>query len=131
MTIRYSATVRTNRMTQVLTALGSTPKLQIYSGSQPATPATGATGTLLAEITLAATPGTVTGGVLTITTPQSDNTSDASGIPGWASLVTSGNARIVDMSCSVGAGGDLVFSANIVQTGITTLSTLTLTDGSS
>lgn len=52
MTIQLGTTLRTNMVGQYETTIGTTPKLQIRTGAQPANCAAADSGTLLCELTL-------------------------------------------------------------------------------
>jgi hypothetical protein len=52
MTVQYSDAVRDAKNDQVETTIGTSPKLQLRSGAQPANCAAADSGTLLAEMTL-------------------------------------------------------------------------------
>lgn len=52
MAVQYSTTLRNAQLDAVETVISTSPKLQIRTGTQPATCATADSGTLLAEITL-------------------------------------------------------------------------------
>lgn len=54
MPVQLSVAARNARLDAIETTAGTTAKLQIRSGAQPATCATAASGTLLAELTLPA-----------------------------------------------------------------------------
>ncbi len=92
-------------------------KLRIYSGSQPATPETSASGTLLAELTLNATFSPASsGGVLTANAVTSDTDADATGTAGYARLLRSdGTTAVCDCSVGVGSGDVQLDSLSIVQ----------------
>ncbi len=64
-TVQYTVGHRNNAMSDLVTAIGSTGYLMIVSGTEPANVATADTGTVLASLPIAATAGTVSGGVLT------------------------------------------------------------------
>jgi len=64
-TLQYTATHRSNAMTDLVTALGSTGYLMILTGSPPASVATVDSGTELVDLPLSSTAGTVSAGVLT------------------------------------------------------------------
>lgn len=51
MTIQLGTTLRTNRIGQFETTIGTSPKLQLRTGAQPANCAAADSGTLLCEIT--------------------------------------------------------------------------------
>lgn len=63
--LQYSTTHRTNDMTDVVTQIGATGYLLLYTGAPPANCAAVATGTLLDSLPCSATFGTVASGVLT------------------------------------------------------------------
>ncbi|NUO35511.1 MAG: hypothetical protein HOQ27_10685 [Dermatophilaceae bacterium] len=92
--------------------------IKIYSGAQPATPATAATGTLLATVLLANPAfGAAAGGSASLTDPASVNAA-ATGTAGWA--------RFTDRD------GNAVFDGDVTATGgggIVTLSSTALTSG--
>lgn len=93
--------------------------IKIYSGSQPATPETAASGTLLATVTLADPAfGAASTGVASLTDPASVNAA-ATGTAGWA--------RFAD------SDGNVVFDGDVTATGgggVVTLSSTSLTSGS-
>jgi hypothetical protein len=62
---QYTTTHRTNAMSDLVTAIGATGYLMIFTGTVPASVATVDSGTELVAMPLAATPGTASAGVLT------------------------------------------------------------------
>lgn len=129
-----------NAAADAVTALfdGGTGRVNIYTGAPPATPATAATGTLLATLTLdsdAADPAAA--GAATFNAITSDTVADASGTAGWfriynsdetapGSAGTSADARL-DGTCGE-ATEDLVFDdAAIVAGGTVAISSFTIT----
>ena len=88
MALQYSTAHRTNNVTDIVTALGATGYLLVYTGTVPATCAKAATGTLLASLPLSATAGTVTTGVLTFNAITSAAAA-AAGTAGYFRLATS------------------------------------------
>jgi hypothetical protein len=93
--------------------------MKIYSGSQPATPATAPSGTLLATVTLIDPAfGAASGGSAALTNPASVN-AVATGTAGWA--------RFAD------SDGNVVFDGDVTATGgggVVQLSSTSLTSGS-
>lgn len=100
--------------------------LRIYSGSQPATPATAPSGTLLAEFTLsdpafAAASG---GSAALDVTPALTDTGIAAGTAGYFRIVDSTEAAgtglgIVDGSVTAtGGGGDLTINTTTISIGV-------------
>jgi len=104
-------------------------ELKIYSGSQPATPITAPTGTLLATITLptpafsAAVAGVKSKTGVWTTTGLADD--DA----GWGRMKTSGGADPIDFSIGAsGSGEDIEMDSVAIETGQTvTVSAFTFT----
>src|SRR5947209_742963 len=98
-------TLRTNMMGQITTALTTTSRWLIYTGTAPAKTAT-PTGTLLATFTLSATPGTASGGVYTFTAP-SNVTAAATGTPGYGRMIDGttddGTHTQIQHTCGVGS----------------------------
>lgn len=93
--------------------------LKIYTGSQPATPATAPSGTLLATVTLADPAfGASATGVATGTDPASV-TAVATGTAGWFRLEDSTGANVFDGDVTATGGG-----------GVMTLSSTALVSGS-
>ena len=81
--------------------------LRIYSGAQPATPETAASGTLLAELrfNVDAFPAAVAG-VLTANAMTPDAAANATGVAGWArALGADGTTAVLDTNVSVVGGG--------------------------
>lgn len=83
-------------------------KLRIYTGSRPASPASAATGTLLAEFTLndpsfgAGASGVAT---LDITPEVADAAADNTGTAGYARFVDSDNNGRIDATVTATGGG--------------------------
>ena len=121
MALQYTATHRTNAMSDLVTALGGTAYLLIYSGSAPANVAAAATGTLLASLPLSATPGVASAGVLTFNAFTSATA--ATGTAGYWRLCTSAAGTTCIVQGSIGtAGADLNFAAGLAWTAGMTIS---------
>ena len=107
MAIQYSTTHRSNAMTDIITAVGGTGYLLIYTGSPPATCGTAASGTLLVSLPCSATFGTNASGVLTANGITTTNAA-ATGTAGYFRLCTSAAGTTVIMQGTVNtSGGDL------------------------
>ncbi len=79
--------------------------LKIYSGTQPATPATAASGTLLATVVLIdPAAGAVTNGVATITDTVAV-TAVGAGTAGWFRIADNSGDVVMDGAVTVTAGG--------------------------
>ena len=119
----YATALKNTRMTDVVTAIGATGFINIY---------TTGLGTLLASIPLPATAGTVTGGVLTFSgTPLSDPTADASGTAAAATVTTAadgaGTVVVGGLTVSSSSGDIVLSSTNIVAGQPVTLTAASIT----
>jgi hypothetical protein len=116
----------------ITTALTTTSRLKVYTGSEPSKTAS-PTGTLLATFTLASTPGTDTGGVYTFTNP-SNVTGAADGTPGYFRMIDGttddGTHTQIQGTCGVGSG-ELNFASTIVTGGTVSITSMTITNGNS
>jgi len=102
--------------------------IRIYTGTQPATPETAASGTLLATLTLASTAGSVSNGVWTAGTIAGDTSADATGTAGWfRCLQSNGTTAEFDGAVST-TGAELnLNSVSIVAGGAVNITSLTYT----
>lgn len=120
-------------------AFDTTGRINIYTGSQPATPETAASGTLLGTLTLAsdAITAAASSGVLTFAAITSDSVADNSGTAGWGRIYrTSDTApgsaggttdRRLDFAIST-SGSDVNFDdINFVAGGVIAITSLTVT----
>lgn len=128
MTIQYSATHRTNNVTDIVTQAGATAYLLIYTGTVPATCATAASGTLLASLPMTATTiGTVTSGVLTMSAITSAAAA-ATGTAGyWRITTTSGGTTCIAQGSVGVSGSDLNFAGGVSFTSGETISVSSFT----
>lgn len=104
--------------------------VEIRTGSKPATPATAATGTLLATLTLSDPAfGSAANGVATAGAVTGDSSADASGTAGWFRVKDSSGTAIMDGTVTLsGGGGDMILSAlDIVAGGTVNVSAWTVT----
>jgi len=130
MALQYSTTHRTNAMSDLVTALGTTGYLLLYTGSPPANAGTADGGTLLASLPLNATPGSAASGVLTLngtataTAASSGNpitaAASATGTAGHFRLCTSSAGTTCIVQGTVGtSGADLNLSSVSLSSGVT------------
>lgn len=120
--VRLSTTARNAAATAIvglLDAGSGAGTVQIRTGSQPATPQTAATGTLLATITLSdPAGGSPSTGVITITDPAAV-VAAADGTAGWARFLDSTGAAVMDCDVTAtGGGGALTFATTSFSTGV-------------
>lgn len=130
MAIQLGVTLRNNRIGQVESTVGTSPKLQIRTGAQPATCATADSGTLLVELTLPSDwEGAASGGAVALSGTWS-GTAVATGTGAHFRLKDSAGTT-THMQGSVGLGsGDLSLDNNSIATGQTVaVTTWTMTDG--
>lgn len=95
--------------------------LKVYTGAQPITADSPATGTLLVTITLNDPAfGAATGGVATLdNTPTPTGTGAANGTAGWCRLTDSSGDTVLDGSVSAaGGGGDFQMINTTVSVGV-------------
>jgi hypothetical protein len=108
MSVNYRASLKSTRMTAVVTDIGATGKIEIW---------TAAYGTKLSTIALPNPAGTVTSGVLTFSgTPLTDSSAAASGTAA-AARVTDGTNTIIDGLTVSSTAGDIVLSSTNVVSG--------------
>lgn len=122
MALQYSTTHRTNNMSDLVTQVGASGVLKIFTGSPPSTCATADTGTLLSTHTCSATFGTVSSGVLTMNAIGSA-TAAATGTAGYfriyPSSPTTTNAVIQGTVTVTAGGGDLTLNSTAISSGQT------------
>ena len=124
----YAVALRNAKLDAVTTFIGSAAKLEIYSGTQPATG--GAETTTLATFTLG-TPfaGAASAGVLTGTLPADVNAS-ATGTASWARIYKADGTTFC-MDLSVGTSGTQVIMNSVsLTTGVAcSITAITITAG--
>lgn len=125
MTIAYNTTLKNTRLTDVVTALGTTAFINIYTSGG---------GTLLASIPCANPAGAVTSAVLTFGgMPLTESSANASGVAAVATLSTAvnGGGTVVATGLTVSSSaGDIVLSStNIVAGQPVTITAASITHG--
>lgn len=121
MPVRLPNSLRTALATAVLTAIDTDAgagKIEVRSGTQPATGDTAATGTLLATIVLADPAGTVATGVLTFTDPAAVS-AVAAGTASWFRLMDNSGDTVLDGDVTAtGGGGQLQLATTALTVGL-------------
>lgn len=125
--IQYSTTHRTNNVTDIVTLAGTTGYLLIYTGSPPANCGTAASGTLLVSMPMSNPIGTVTTGVLTMSTITSTATGNAGTAGYWRIATSSAGTTVVAQGLVGVSGSDLNFAGGIVWTSGETISITSFT----
>lgn len=132
MTIQFGTTLRNNRSAAIETTIGTSAKVQIRSGAQPATPATADSGTLLVEFSLVSDWSTQSGGVLTFSSTPLTQAAVATGTAGHYRVKDSAGTT-THMQGSVtatGGGGDMTIdNTSIVNLQNVQITAWTITEG--
>lgn len=132
MALQYSVAVRNARLDAVESTTGTTPTLEIRTGSPPANCAASDTGTVLATITLpsdwmaAASSGTkqIANG------PWTDSSADNSGTAGHFRIKQSTTCHIQGTVTATGGGGDMTVDSTSFTAGQSfSVTSFTLTAG--
>lgn len=122
------ATATRNALANTLGDALDSGSIQVRTGSQPATPDTAASGTLLGTL---AYPNPAFGapstGVVTANAITSDTSADASGTAGHVRQLDSGAAIHSDATCGQGSGDFNFDNSVIVSGGVIAVSSLTMT----
>lgn len=132
MTLGMSATLRSNRSTQILNALDANASagfVEIYSGTRPATGAAIGGAVLLATCTLSKPSGTVTSGVLNFSAISNGTGTAGAGAGGtnatWCRFKDGASTFVADGSVGT-SGADLNLNSVLIGTG----QTVSVTSGS-
>lgn len=120
--MKIATVVRTSMANALLTATAAgsiaLPKIEIYTGTIPASIGLAITDTLLAEFEATATVGTVTDGILNFSTISEDPAVNANGAPGWARILDRDGAEVIYLTVGVqGSGAELTISSSPLQIG--------------
>lgn len=128
MALGFVTTLRNARLDAITTAVGTSGKIRIYSGTRPATGGTATT--LLAELPCSATfAPAAASGVLTLNAITQDSSADATGTAAWFRILTSANAAVIDGNVGT-SGSDLnLNTTSIVTGGPVAISSFTITEG--
>jgi hypothetical protein len=116
--INFSNATKMARANSIITAIGNSATLNIYTGVQPAGPDTAATGTLLVSLPLSSPPATSAFGSNAVITFNAITQSNASntGTAGWARIANSTSAGIVDLDVN-SSGSSVVLNTVAVVSG--------------
>ena len=120
MALKYSTTLRNAQLDAITTAVGTSAKLRIYSGTRPANVAASITGTLLCELicNASAFAGAAASGVLTASA-ITDGTGAATGTATHYRLWKSdGSTAVIDGDVAT-SGADLNLDNTSIATGQT------------
>ena len=116
MSIIYTSAVKAARMAAVNTAIGTAGYIELGTASMAS---------VLATIPLANPAGTVSGGVFTLTMPQSDTSADASGTAVEARIRNASDTDIITGLTVAISGADINIDNNVLAV----TQTVTLSSG--
>lgn len=132
--LKYSVALKNSQEAAIRTSLGASALINIYSGTQPASPDTAITSqVLLATLTAGATFGTESGGVETLNAITAGTGTAGAGAGGtlatWFRMTTSGGTAHVDGTVGT-SGCDLNLGSATISTGVqVSVSSWTLSNG--
>lgn len=132
MAIQYSVAVRNAQLDAFETTVGTSPKLQIRTGAQPADCATAASGTLLAEMTLPSDFMAAASGGSKALSGSWTVSATGTGTAGHFRILNSAGStcHLQGSITATGGGGDLqVDNTSIASGQTTTITALTITRG--
>jgi len=119
MSVSYSTALKNDRLTAVVTKLGNAAYMEICTAGYAS---------VLATIPLANPVGAVSAGVLTLTTPASDSSADATGTAAVARIKDgSGNIHVTGLTVGTTGTDIIVASTSIVASQVVTLNSATIT----
>lgn len=104
MALQFSVAVRGARMQSIESTAGTSPKLRILTGSQPASCSAAQTGSLLAELTLPSDWWAISGATGSLLGGATTGTAGATGTAGYFRLVNNSGVACL-IQGSVGTSG--------------------------
>lgn len=122
MTIQFSTTLRNNMLDSIETTLGTSAKLQMWSGSAPANCAAAATGTKLVEYSLASDwAAAASGGSKALSSLPLTTTALAAGTVGYYRFTDSAGTTCHEQGTvtATGGGGDMTIDNAVLASGQT------------
>lgn len=131
MALSYSTTLRNAQLDAITTAIGTSGKVRIYSGTRPANVAASITGTQLAELPLSATAAAAaSSGVLTLNAITTDASADATGTASHFRVFQSnGTTAVVDGDVGTSGSDMNLNSVSLTIGGSVSVTSWTITAG--
>jgi hypothetical protein len=132
MSIQFSSDLRDARLDAIETILGTTPILEIRTGSAPANCAAADSGTVLATLNLPSDwMAAASGGSKAKSGTWQDTSADATGTAAhWRLKTSGGTCKAQGTITATGGGGDLTLDNTSINSGQTvTITSFTITDG--
>lgn len=129
--LKYSEALVNARLDAITTAIGSSGKLKIYSGTQPTDPDTAlGAQVLLASLALSTTAaGAASGGTLTFSAISNDASADNTGTAAWFSVTTSADARVIEGTVGLSSTDMIIDNTSITAGQIVSCSSFVITGG--
>jgi hypothetical protein len=128
--LKYSLAARNGQLSDLNTRIGTSCRIRLYDGTQPATPDTAiGSQVLLVEWTgNAAGFGSVASGVLTASAVSSVN-AGATGTATWFRITTSGGTAVIDGSAGT-TDSDMILTSAAISSGVSqAFNSLAITGG--
>jgi hypothetical protein len=121
--------VARNAELDALAALANSGYIRIYDGTQPATPETSTSDTLLAELRFASTAfGSASGGIITANAITDDSDINASGTAAWFRVLKSDGTTVLWDGTVGTSGADMILATvALVQHAVLQITSLTYT----
>jgi hypothetical protein len=131
MAFQFSTATRNDALDQIETTIGTSPTLEIRSGSVPANCAAASTGTVLATITLPSDwLAAASGGSKTISGTWQDVSANATGTAGYFRISQGATCHIQGTVTATGGGGDMTLdSVSITAAQQVNITAFTITAG--
>jgi hypothetical protein len=125
MAFRKNTTLKNNQASVYNTQFPAGSTMEIRTGSQPASANDAATGTVLATITLPASPWSAASGGVISKNGTWSATASATGTAGWARIT--GGSNVMDVSVGTSGADAIIDNASIVSGGTVTVTSLSVT----
>lgn len=116
--VTLASTLAQSILSDMASGSGSTPKLEIYTGTQPASMGGAIGDTLLAVFALSSTVGTESGGVVTLGGWTDEDAALAGGDAGWARILNKSGAEIIYLTAGAsGSGASVIVNPQTLVAG--------------
>lgn len=127
--VRFSTATLNGFLDTINTRLGSGALLRFYSGTKPANADAALSGnTVLAELALSATPfAAASSRSISANAISNDTSADATGTCTFASFLTSGGTRVVDVTVGTSASDIIVNTVSFVAGAQVSVSSMSIT----
>lgn len=131
MTVQFSVAVRNARLDAIETTIGTAAKFRIYTGSPPANCATAASGTQLAEVTLASDwAAAASAGSKAFSNTPIAGTASAAGTAGYYRIYDNAGTTCHKQGTLATSGGDATIDNAVLANGQAfNITSWSITDG--